>query len=126
MDFVSHPVFPWWLTKVQVGQGEQRCTLAGVQTTRLPQTVRNYTTEVIYFTKWLAYTDPVGECTLIGLGAPNNGPCVPLSVVGGAEVTSRPPLINVDEMFQKDTKALKGGRAWGEARSRQTDGGRVY
>lgn len=54
-------------------------------------------------------TNPIGECTLIRLGAPNNGPCVPLSVVGGAEVTSRPPLINVDEMFQKDTKALKGG-----------------
>lgn len=46
---------------------------------------------------------------LIRLGAPNNGPCVPLSVVGGAEVTSRPPLINMGEMFQKDTKALKGG-----------------
>lgn len=54
-------------------------------------------------------TNPVGECTLIRLGAPNNGPCVPLSVVGGAEVTSRPPLINMDEMFQKDTKALKRG-----------------
>lgn len=50
-------------------------------------------------------TNPVGACTLIRLGAPNNGPCVPLSVVGGAEVTSR-PLINMDEMFQKDTKAL--------------------
>lgn len=32
-----------------------------------------------------------------------------LSVVGGAEVTSRPHLINMDEMFQKDTKALKVG-----------------
>lgn len=54
-------------------------------------------------------TNPVGECTLIRLGAPNNGPCVPLSVVGGAEVTSKPPPINMDKMFQKDTKALKGG-----------------
>lgn len=43
---------------------------------------------------------------------------MPLSVVGGAEVTSRPPLINVDEMFQRDTKALKGG----EREERQTDG----
>lgn len=53
-------------------------------------------------------TNPVGEYTLISLGAPNNGPCVPLSFVGGAEVTSKPPLINMDEMFQKDTKSLKG------------------
>lgn len=36
--------------------------------------------------------------------------------MGGAEVTSKPQLINMDEMFQKDTKALKGG----EARGRQT------
>lgn len=48
--------------------------------------------------------NPAGECTLIRLGVPNNGPCVPLSVVGGAEVTSRPHLINMDKMFQKDTK----------------------
>ena len=51
MDFVSHQVFPGWLTKGQVAQGEQRCTLARVETTRLPQAVRNYTTEVIYSTK---------------------------------------------------------------------------
>lgn len=44
---------------------------------------------------------------LIRLGARNNGPCVPLSVVGGAEVASRPHLINVDDVFQKDTKAVK-------------------
>lgn len=53
-------------------------------------------------------TNPVGACTLIRLGAPNNGPCAPLSVVGGVAVTGRPPQINVDEMFQKDTKALNG------------------
>lgn len=47
---------------------------------------------------------------LIRLGAPNNAPCVLLSVVGGAEVTSRPHLINMDDMFQKDTKALSGGQ----------------
>lgn len=34
---------------------------------------------------------------------------MPLNVVGGAEVTSRPLLINVDKMFQKDTKAVKRG-----------------
>lgn len=34
---------------------------------------------------------------------------MPVSVVGGAEVTSKPQLINTDKMFQKDTKALKGG-----------------
>lgn len=43
--------------------------------------------------------------------------CAP-SVVGGAEVTSRPHLINVDDMFQKDTKALSGG----QHEHRQTDG----
>ena len=53
--------------------------------------------------------NPARERTLIRLSAPNNGPCVPLSVVGGAEVTSRPHLIIMDEMVQKDTKALKGG-----------------
>ncbi|MED6279704.1 hypothetical protein CHARACLAT_003442 [Characodon lateralis] len=36
--------------------------------------------------------------------APNNGPCVHLGVVGGAEVTRRPPLINIDKMFRKGTK----------------------
>lgn len=34
---------------------------------------------------------------------------MPLSAVGGAEVTSRPHLINMDKMFQKDTKALNRG-----------------
>lgn len=34
---------------------------------------------------------------------------MPLSVVGGAEVTSRPHLINMDKMFQKDTKAVYRG-----------------
>lgn len=53
--------------------------------------------------------NPVGECTLIRLDAADNGPCVPLSVVGGAEVTSKPQPINMDEMFQKDTKAVRGG-----------------
>lgn len=56
-------------------------------------------------------TNPVGECTLI---RPNNGPCVPLSVVGGAEVTIRPPLINTGNIFQKDSKSS-------EKRLRQTD-----
>lgn len=54
-------------------------------------------------------TNLVGACPLIRLGAPNNRPCVPLSAVGGVEVTSRPLLLNVDKMFQKDTKAHKRG-----------------
>lgn len=56
---------------------------------------------------------------------PNNGPCVLLRVVGGTEVTRRPPLINVNEKFQKDTKSSKkqgGGGERKEARGRQTDG----
>lgn len=53
--------------------------------------------------------NPDGECTLIRLDALNNGPCVHLSIVAEAEVTSKPRPINMDEMFQKDTKALKGG-----------------
>lgn len=56
-------------------------------------------------------TNPVGECTLIRLGAPNNGPCVPLCVVGGAEVTCKPPLINMDEYVSKGHKSSKRGRA---------------
>lgn len=47
-------------------------------------------------------------------GVPNNGPCVPLTVVGGAEVTIRPPLINMGNIFQKDSKSS-------EKRLRQTD-----
>lgn len=33
-------------------------------------------------TKWLAYQKPIGGYTPIRLGAPNNGPCVPMRVVG--------------------------------------------
>lgn len=49
---------------------------------------------------------------------------MPLSVVGGAEVTSKPPLFNMDKMFQKDTKALKGGEHEGrpEADRRTREG----
>lgn len=54
MDFVSHRGKSGSLTKVQVGQWEQRCTLVGVETTRLPQTEANYTSEVVCSTKWLA------------------------------------------------------------------------
>lgn len=42
---------------------------------------------------------------------------MPLTVVGGAEVTTRPPPINVDEMFQRgDTKPLRDAEAQGERR----------
>lgn len=63
--------------------------------------------------------NPAGECTLIRPGAADNGPCVPLSVVGGAEVTSRP---------QHGRDVSKGHKSFEKGRGqRQTDAqGRVY
>lgn len=77
-------------------------------------------------TKWLAYQ----LCWCVHAnqaGAPNNGPCVPLSVGGRSKgKTSRPPPINMDDMFQKEKKS-SGGLGGGVRRDqRQTDGrGRV-
>lgn len=49
---------------------------------------------------------------------------MPVSVVGGAEVTSRPHLINMDKMFQKGSKALnRGEREERPDTDRRTDKG---
>lgn len=112
MDFLSHRVFAGWLKKRGRWSRGSRGALG--PEFRPPGYHRLYViTPQRSFTalRLACLPNPAGECTLIRLGAPNNGPCVPLSVVGGAEVTSRPHLINMDEMFQKGHKSSKRGRA---------------
>lgn len=120
-DFVSNSVLPGWLTKVQVGQGEQRCTLTRLWTTRLPQSVHNYPTEVIYSTKWLAYQ----PCWCVHANQPwcsQQWTMCASECCGRSRGNQQTTTGQHGQDVSKGQKSSQRGRTWGEARGRQTDG----
>lgn len=122
MEFLYLWVFPGWLKKRGRWSGGSRGALwpefrpPGYHRLNLITPQRSFTA-----LRLACLPNPAGECTLIRPGAPNNRPCVPQCCGrsgGNQQTTSDQHGRDVS----KGHKSSESGRAWGQARGRQTDG----
>lgn len=104
MDFLSQRVFSGWLKCGRWSKGSRGALWTEFRPPGYPRLYIITPQRSFAALRLACLLNPAGECTLIRPGAANNGPCVPLSVVGGAEVTSRPQHVRDVSKGHKSSK----------------------